>query len=86
MQVTAHVAFASAQAGAMALAGHDKPKQDLPGGWSAMLQRAAKRTLITLYVQHLLLSGLERPFKHCSRLCELRPAAIVRLLPFSGHA
>ena len=50
-----------------------------------MLQRAAEQTLSTLYVQQLLLSGLERPFKHCSRLCELRPAAIVRLLPFSGY-
>ena len=50
-----------------------------------MLQQAAKQTLSTLYVQHLLLSGLERPFKHCSCLCELRPAAIVKLLPFSGY-
>ena len=50
-----------------------------------MLQRAAEQTLSTLYVQQLLLSGLERPFRHCSRLCELRPAAIVRLLPFGGH-
>ena len=48
-----------------------------------MLQQAAKQTLSTLYVQHLLLSGLESPSKHCSRLCELRPAAIVKLLPFS---
>ena len=49
-----------------------------------MLQQAAQPTLSTLYVQHLLLAGLERPFKHCSRLCELRPAAIAKLLPFSG--
>ena len=49
-----------------------------------MLQRAAEQTLSTLYVQQLLLSGLERPFTYCSCLCELRPAAIVKLLPFSG--
>ena len=63
----------------------DKPKQRLPGGRSAMPQQAAEQTLSTLYVQQLLLSGLERPFKHCCRLCELRPAAIVKLLPFSGY-
>ena len=63
----------------------DKLKQGLPGVPSSMLQQAAKQTMSTLYVQHLLLYGLERPFKHCRRLCELRPAAIVKLLPFSGY-
>ena len=39
----------------------DKLRQDLPGGRSAMLQKAAKQTVRTLNALRLLLSGLESP-------------------------
>ena len=39
----------------------DKLRQDLPGGRSAMLQKAAKQTLSTLNALRLLLFGFESP-------------------------
>ena len=39
----------------------DKLRQDLPGGRSVMLQKAAKQTLSNPNAQHLLLSGFESP-------------------------
>ncbi|CAK0784347.1 hypothetical protein CVIRNUC_007551 [Coccomyxa viridis] len=62
----------------------DKLRQDLPGARSAMLQKAGKQTLSTSECTALAVVWLRKPVQHCRRLCELRPAAIVKLLPFSG--